>query len=207
MPAAVAAPWQSCPDHPLVGMETAAPGPSHAMPLPETPSETFITSATVILEAGTRRVLQVSAGFSYTWDASRPVGSRVDAASITIDGVAINLDRTYRVTVNSFLADGGGGFDVLTEGAQRTGGEIDLDALVAYFAGVDAVSPRSAGPHHPRELIRTQSSDRANTGEFLRDLPCLLTVSPVLARYGVVCRSNRSGSIVAEPAKPCFAAA
>ena len=92
-------------------------------------------------EAGTRRVLQVSAGFSYTWDASRPVGSRVDAASITIDGVAINLDRTYRVTVNSFLADGGGGFDVLTEGAQRTGGEIDLDALVAYFAGVDAVSP------------------------------------------------------------------
>ena len=93
------------------------------------------------LEAGTRRVLQVSAGFSYTWDASRPVGSRVDAASITIDGVAINLDRTYRVTVNSFLADGGGGFDVLTEGAQRTGGEIDLDALVAYFAGVDAVSP------------------------------------------------------------------
>ena len=93
------------------------------------------------LEAGTRRVLQVSAGFSYTWDASQPVGSRVDAASITIDGVAINLDRTYRVTVNSFLADGGGGFDVLTEGAQRTGGEIDLDALVAYFAGVDAVSP------------------------------------------------------------------
>ena len=92
------------------------------------------------LEAGTRSVFQVSAGFSYTWDASQPVGSRVDAASITIDGVAINLDRTYRVTVNSFLADGGGGFDVLTEGAQRTGGEIDLDALVVYFAGVDAVS-------------------------------------------------------------------
>ena len=49
MPAAVAAPWQSCPDHPLVGMETAAPGPGHAMSLPETPSETFITSATVVL--------------------------------------------------------------------------------------------------------------------------------------------------------------
>ena len=92
-------------------------------------------------EASTRSVFQVSAGFSYTWDASQPVGSRVDAASMTIDGVAINLSHAYRVTVNSFLADGGGGFDVLTEGAQRTGGEIDLDALVAYFAGVDAVSP------------------------------------------------------------------
>ena len=51
MPAAVAAPWQSCPDHPLVGMETAAPGPSHAMPLPETPSDTCSSSATVILVA------------------------------------------------------------------------------------------------------------------------------------------------------------
>ena len=60
----------------------------------------------------------------------------MDAASITI-----NLSHAYRVTVNSFLADGGGGFDVLTQGSQRTGGEIDLDALVAYFAGVDAVSP------------------------------------------------------------------
>ena len=50
MPAAVVAPWQSCPDHPLVGMETAAPGPGHAMSLPETPSETCITSATVVLD-------------------------------------------------------------------------------------------------------------------------------------------------------------
>ena len=49
LPAAVAAPWQSCPDHPLVRMETAAPGPGHAMSLSETPSETFITSATVVL--------------------------------------------------------------------------------------------------------------------------------------------------------------
>ena len=49
VPAAVAAPWQSCPDHPLVGMETAAPGPGHAMSLPETPSDTCSSSATVIL--------------------------------------------------------------------------------------------------------------------------------------------------------------
>ena len=62
MPTAVAAPWQSCPDHPLVGMETAAPGPGHAMSLPETPSETFITSATVVLEQGPRRILSAGGG-------------------------------------------------------------------------------------------------------------------------------------------------
>ena len=49
MPAPVAAPWQSCPDHPLVGMETAAPGPGHAVSLPETPSETCSSRATVIV--------------------------------------------------------------------------------------------------------------------------------------------------------------
>ena len=49
MPAAVAAPWQSHSDHPLVGMETATPGPRHAMSLPETPPNTCTSSATVIL--------------------------------------------------------------------------------------------------------------------------------------------------------------
>ena len=58
-----------------------------------------------------------------------------------IDGVSIDLDRVYRVTVNSFLADGGGGFHIFAEGTERTGGEIDLDALVAYFAAAGAVLP------------------------------------------------------------------
>ena len=86
-------------------------------------------------------MLQVSAGFSYTWDANAPVGSRVDASSIAIDGVVIEPDGRYRVAVNSFLADGGSGFSVLEEGTLRTAGEIDVDALVAYFARAGAVAP------------------------------------------------------------------
>ena len=49
MSATVAAAGQPHPDDPLVRMETAASGPSHAVSLPETPSETFTPSATVIL--------------------------------------------------------------------------------------------------------------------------------------------------------------
>ena len=86
-------------------------------------------------------MLQVSAGFSYTWDANAPVGSRVNASNIAIDGAAIEPDGRYRVAVNSFLADGGSGFTVLEEGSERTGGEIDVDALVAYFARTGAVAP------------------------------------------------------------------
>ena len=96
-------------------------------------------------ETGIRRVLQVSDGFQYTWDAAQPIGSRVDHATMMLDGTAIDLDASYRVTVNSFLAGGGSGFKVLTEGTERVGGEIDVDALVAYFASVDAVSPPAQG--------------------------------------------------------------
>ena len=50
MPAAVAAARQSDADHPLVRLETAPPGPCHAMSLQETLSGTFTVCATVILE-------------------------------------------------------------------------------------------------------------------------------------------------------------
>ena len=92
-------------------------------------------------DPSSNRVLQVSEGFSYTWDAGRPVGSKVDASTITIEGEVVAPEKGYRVTVNSYLADGGSGFSILTEGTDRTGGEIDLDALVAYFAGGNTVEP------------------------------------------------------------------
>ena len=87
------------------------------------------------------RILQVSAGFSYTWDASAPVCDRVDISTITINGEVIDPAGTYRVTVNSFLADGGDGFTVLREGTDRLGGDVDLDALEAYFANHSPVAP------------------------------------------------------------------
>ena len=92
-------------------------------------------------QAGSRRVLQVSEGFSYVWDAAAATGSKVDAASIGINGVVVDPDGSYRVTVNSFLAEGGDGFSVLADGEERVVGAIDLDALIAYFAGRGAVEP------------------------------------------------------------------
>ena len=88
-------------------------------------------------------ILQVSEGFTYSWSASAPVGSKVDPASIMIGGTPIDLSATYRVTVNSFLADGGDGFSVLVGGTDRLGGAIDLDALVDYFAANSPVAPGS----------------------------------------------------------------
>jgi 5'-nucleotidase len=95
--------------------------------------------------AGSNRILQVSNGFTYEWSASAPAGSKVDPASIKINGTAIDLAATYRVTVNSFMAEGGDNFAVLVVGTNRLGGEVDLDALVTYF-GVS--SPVAPGPQN-----------------------------------------------------------
>ena len=92
-------------------------------------------------EITTRGILQVSQGFSYAWDGAQPAGSRVDISSITINGMAVDPAASYRVAVNSFLADGGSGFSVFLEGTDRTGGMIDLEALEAYFAGTEIVAP------------------------------------------------------------------
>jgi 5'-nucleotidase len=87
------------------------------------------------------RILQVSGSVRYTWDAAAPVCDRVAPASITVNGVPVDPAAGYRVTVNSFLADGGDAFRVLREGTDRLGGEIDLDALEAYFTGHSPVAP------------------------------------------------------------------
>jgi 5'-nucleotidase len=87
------------------------------------------------------RILQVSDGFTYTWDASLPDEDKVLADTIMIDGVLVDPTGEYRVTVNSFLADGGDNFSVLPDGTDRLGGEVDLDALVTYFGLNSPVEP------------------------------------------------------------------
>jgi 5'-nucleotidase len=87
------------------------------------------------------RILQVSDGFTYTWDASLADADKVVASSIKIDGVVVVPGDSYRITVNSFLADGGDNFSVLVDGTNRLGGEIDLDALVTYFGDNSPIAP------------------------------------------------------------------
>jgi len=90
---------------------------------------------------GRTRILQVSNGFTYSYNASRPSGSRVDAASIKINGVTVSPSAPYRVTMNSFLAFGGDNFTVFNEGTNQLGGEVDVDALVTYFGTNSPIAP------------------------------------------------------------------
>ena len=91
------------------------------------------------------RVMQVSNGFTYTWDGSRPegaaagTGNRIVAGSMKLNGTPIDLTKTYRVTVNNFMSTGGDNFTVLKGGTNLQAGDVDIDAGVAYFKSVGTV--------------------------------------------------------------------
>jgi 5'-nucleotidase len=83
-------------------------------------------------QPGGTSILQVSQGFAFSWSASAPRGSKVDPSSITLNGVIVDPAANYRVTVNNFMAGGGDGLAVLTEGKDPRTGPIDTDVLEAY---------------------------------------------------------------------------
>ena len=80
------------------------------------------------------RILQVSDGFGYTWDAARPAGQRIVPGSVQLDGKALDPAAPYRVTVNSFLAGGGDNFQALKLGQDARTGMMDVDAFEQYLA-------------------------------------------------------------------------
>jgi 5'-nucleotidase len=90
------------------------------------------------------RVLLPSSSVHYTFDQSVAAdlaavagagcaGAPNPVSAVTIGGTAVDPAASYRITVNSFLADGGDGFPVLRQGTDRLGGEVDTDALEAYL--------------------------------------------------------------------------
>ena len=75
--------------------------------------------------------LSPSAGLAYRWLASAPPGQRVQG--LTLHGQPVGPKQALRVTVNSFMADGGDGYIQLRAGRDRLGGMQDVDALVAHL--------------------------------------------------------------------------
>jgi 5'-nucleotidase len=87
----------------------------------------------------TTRTLAPSAGVTYTVDPNGIVGT-VDAPctgtrvnALAIGGTPVDPAATYRITANNFLAGGGDGFTVLTEGTNEVVGGLDIDAFADYL--------------------------------------------------------------------------
>ena len=78
------------------------------------------------------RILSPSSGFRFGYDLSRPIGERVVFA--TLNGVPLDDNQTYRVTVSDFLSNGGDGFSLFKDGSSPAVGPTDLEALIAFLS-------------------------------------------------------------------------
>jgi 5'-nucleotidase len=76
-------------------------------------------------------ILLPSKGFFFAYDVRRPSGQRI--VQMRLNGKPIDPARTYKVTVNNFLASGGDSFTVLADAPGRTDLGLDLDAIEAYL--------------------------------------------------------------------------
>ena len=89
-------------------------------------------------EADKRGMLQVSEGFGYAWDGSKPQGQRIVRGSVKLNGVAIEEGANYRVAVYNFLAEGNDGFVTFRQGRnQAPTGVRDVDSLRSYLVRLE----------------------------------------------------------------------
>ena len=87
---------------------------------------------------GPHQVLSPSQGFTYDYDLSRPVGSRIVA--MTLLGQPIDPRASYRVATSDFLASGGDTYSALLKGRDKVIGMPDIAALEAWL---QAIPPRA----------------------------------------------------------------
>jgi 5'-nucleotidase len=114
------------------------------------------------------RFMLPSAGFKYDWDGAKACDARISNVTLTTGGVTetlvstagvvVNPTKTFRVTVNNFMATGGDGYSTFLKGTGQLGGAQDIDALVAFMAGYKA----PAAPYTPATVVGDGGTARIN---------------------------------------------
>ena len=97
-----------------------------------------------------RRIMQVSSGFTYAYDPSRPAGRRITRDSIRINGSPLDLKREYRLATSNFLWDSGDGMSALLAGTDPLLIGTDYDLLADYFSRHSPVRPSPQNRIHIR---------------------------------------------------------
>ncbi|MFC9067129.1 bifunctional metallophosphatase/5'-nucleotidase [Streptomyces harbinensis] len=103
--------------------------------------------------AAAPKILQPSAGLSYTLDLTRSGADRIVADTVRLDGEPIEDGRTYRIAVNSFLAGGGDGFPTLAEGTDPRVGNDDMRVLADYLLAHSSPENPLAAPAADRITV------------------------------------------------------
>ena len=97
------------------------------------------------VEDGAGRFPQVS-GMSFTYDPSRPPGSRIVEAEI--DGRPVEASRVYKVATNDYVYGGGDGYEAFSRGRaliDPSGGTLLASMVMDYIAKQGEIAPETEG--------------------------------------------------------------
>jgi hypothetical protein len=122
------------------------------------------------------RFPQVS-GMKYTWDPGAAAGNRIE--SIMIDETPLDESATYTLGTNNFMADGGDGYNMLTDATEVRKGASLADAVIAWIKDQSPISPK------------LKDGSRACNSEFAF---CSSPVAAVFMRR--LCRCGPLGAVV-----------
>jgi len=93
------------------------------------------------IEDGAGRFPHV-AGLGVSYDASRPAGERI--LEVTRDGAPLDLDATFTLATNDYMAGGGDGYDVLEDQVRVVdayAGTLMATQVIEYIAEKGSVAP------------------------------------------------------------------
>lgn len=87
------------------------------------------------------RIMQVSKGFTYAYDPSRPSGQRIDRSSVRLGGALLDPARQYRLVTNSFIWSGGDGLVALRTATDAVTIGVDVDVVADHFSRRSPIRP------------------------------------------------------------------
>ncbi|TDW19490.1 bifunctional metallophosphatase/5'-nucleotidase [Kribbella kalugense] len=85
--------------------------------------------------------LALSANVKYAFDASRPVGDRIDPADVRIDGVALDATKTYRVAALAYTVIGADGYSAFKAYTTPVRNNTDHETFAAYLKAHQTLTP------------------------------------------------------------------
>jgi 5'-nucleotidase len=94
------------------------------------------------------RIMQVSKGFTYAYDPTRPPGQRIDRSSVRLEGAPLDPARQYRLVTNSFIWSGGDGLVALRTATDAVTIGVDVDVVADHFSRHSPIRP------DPQDRIR-----------------------------------------------------
>lgn len=97
------------------------------------------------------RILQVSNGFTYAYDESRPRGQRIDRGLVRVNGAPLDPGRRYRVATSNYLWGGGENLSAVSSGTDPVTVGVDVEIVADYFSRHSPVPP---GPQNRIRKIR-----------------------------------------------------